>query len=420
MEDYQNENPYLKDGSEAKPKKPKTFGQGIAVGIAIMLVVLMAGGIVVAAITRTSSGDLLSSGVRQKLGYIDNILDKYYYEDISDEDKENALYKGLAESAGDPYTVYYTPDEYDDFEINTTGNYSGIGAALSQDKDTKIVTVARVYKGSPADEAGLKTGDIIVSADEYIATEMDLDRFVLHIRGEEGTTVDIKYIRENDEKTKEKTVTVTRRNITIPSVEYQMLDGNIGYIEIYDFASNTYDDYKKAMNDLTEQGMDAVIFDLRSNGGGLVDSVTAILDDILPEGTTVYMLDKNDLRTDYDSDEEHKIDIPIVVLVSGNTASAAEIFTGAIQDFDYGTVIGTQTFGKGIVQTTIPLADGSAMKVTTETYYTPKGRAIHGVGIAPDIELEYKSTDGNTKEYNIATDNQIQKAVEVLTKELAK
>jgi carboxyl-terminal processing protease len=189
-------------------------------------------------------------------------------------------------------------------------------------------------------------------------------------------------------------------------------------VQINSFSNDTLEEYEAAMSDLTNQGMKAVIYDLRSNGGGLVDSVTAILDEILPGGTTVYMLDKDGNRTDYTSDEETKIDIPITVLTSEYTASSAEIFTGAIQDFDYGTIIGTQTFGKGIVQTTIPFSDGSALKVTTSRYYTPSGTCIHGVGITPDIELPFEFMGSSEDEYSIDLDNQIQKAIEVLQGEL--
>ena len=197
-----------------------------------------------------------------------------------------------------------------------------------------------------------------------------------------------------------------------------MLDGNIGYIEITEFANNTETEFMNAINVLKSQGMEAVIFDLRSNGGGLVDTATAMLDDILPAGTTVYTVDKKGNRTDYSSDQENQLKIPTVVLISGYTASASEIFTGAVRDFTWGTIIGTKTYGKGVVQITVPLSDGSAVKVTTETYYTPKGDEIQGKGIEPDIELEYEFLGGEEDEYSLDLDNQVQKAVEVLNGQL--
>lgn len=393
--------------------KRGSFKKGLFTGMAISTSVFVVLLLILGVYFKTTFG-ILDGSVLSKLAVINTFLDQYYYEDIDDETKINSLYKGLVESAGDDYTVYYTPEEYQEFLISTTGTYAGIGAVLSQDKSTKEVTIKQVYEGSPAEEAGLQMGDVIVSVDDYTATDYELDEFVSHIRGDEGTTLEMTYTRDGEEKT----VTVTRGNITVPTVSYQMLDGGIGYVQINSFSNDTLEEYEAAMSDLTNQGMKAVIYDLRSNGGGLVDSVTAILDEILPGGTTVYMLDKDGNRTDYTSDEETKIDIPITVLTSEYTASSAEIFTGAIQDFDYGTIIGTQTFGKGIVQTTIPFTDGSALKVTTSRYYTPSGTCIHGVGITPDIELPFEFMGSSEDEYSIDLDNQIQKAIEVLQGEL--
>ena len=211
---------------------------------------------------------------------------------------------------------------------------------------------------------------------------------------------------------------ITRAEVKVPSVEHEMLPGNIGYIAIADFSSNTKEQYDEAMKDLQAQGMKAVVFDLRYNGGGLVDSVVEILDEILPEGTTVYMEDKNGKRTDYTSDGEHYLDMPIAVLTSKNTASAAEIFAGAIRDYEYGTLIGTKTYGKGIVQTTVPLSDGSAIKITIASYFTPSGECIHKKGIKPDVELEYEFMGGDDEEYSTSLDNQIQKACEILREEM--
>ena len=193
-----------------------------------------------------------------------------------------------------------------------------------------------------------------------------------------------------------------------------MLDNNVGYIQVSQFTDGTYDDFVAAYEDLEAQGMTSVIFDMRNNGGGLLDSVVDILDYLLPEGTVVYTMDKAGNREDYTSDAANYKSIPMTVLVNGNTASAAEIFTGAIRDFEYGTIIGTQTFGKGIVQSTIPLTDGSAVKLTTQTYYTPSGECIHGTGITPDEVLEYEFMGGKDDQYSVDLDNQIQKALEVL------
>lgn len=352
------------------------------------------------------SGDTSGS----KLSTLISLIENYYYQDVDSQVLVDGIYSGLVDSLGDPYSEYYTAEEYEDLMEVLTGNYAGIGALLQKDAETGEVSITKVYSGTPAEKAGLTEGDKIVSADGYLATDEDLDIFVQHIRGEEGTDVELLIERDGEELT----VTCTRASIVTPTVEYQMLDSDVGYIAVSQFTDGTYDDFVAAYEDLESQGMTSVIFDMRNNGGGLLDSVVDILDYLLPKGTVVYTMDKYGTREDYTSDDAHFKNIPITVLVNGNTASAAEIFTGAIRDFNYGTIIGTQTFGKGIVQSTIPLSDGSAVKLTTQTYYTPSGECIHGTGITPDIELEYEflGTEGDT--YSVDLDNQIQRALEEL------
>ena len=204
----------------------------------------------------------------------------------------------------------------------------------------------------------------------------------------------------------------------MPSVSPEMLDNAIGYIHIDSFEKETATQFESAMADLDGQGMKALILDVRYNGGGLVPAVVQILDDILPEGLLVYTEDKNGNRQEYTSSGDTKIDIPLAVLINGDSASASEILAGAIKDYEYGTLIGTTTFGKGIVQTIFQLEDGDAVKLTTAKYFTPKGNYIHGVGIEPDIELEYEYLDPEGNEYQMQYDNQIQKAIEVLTEEM--
>ncbi len=368
-------------------------------------------------VTVGNSSDTISSiendsidGSNSKLSTLISLIKTYYYQDVDDETLVNGIYKGLLESMGDPYTEYYTADEYESLMTTLTGNYCGIGALLSKNADTGVVTVTKVYADTPAEEAGIKAGDIIESADGYAATDESLDTFVQHIRGEEGTTVSLVIVRDGEELTFEP----SRRALSTPTVEHQMLDDNMGYIQISQFTESTYEDFVAAYEDLESQGMTSVIFDMRNNGGGLLDSVVDVLDYLLPEGTVVYTEDKNGNREDYTSDATHYKSIPMTVLVNGNTASAAEIFTGALRDFNYATIIGTNTFGKGIVQSTIPLADGSAVKITTSSYFTPSGECIHGVGIAPDVELEYEFLGGEDDDYDVSLDNQIQKAIEVL------
>ncbi len=400
----------LKEYVGEQKKKKHPFAKGVVVGvIAALLVCFIFSSGLRLSLYNTVRGTFLTTEEVQKINMLSNILDSYYYQDIDDETKVNALYKGMLESADDKYTEYYTAQEYSDLMVSLSGDYGGIGATLTQDQDTMQVSVVNCYDNCPAANAGLEKGDIIISVDGYLATDEQLDDFVQRIRGEIGTTLEMVYSRDGVETT----VTIERAEVIIPSVAYQMLENNTGYIQVSQFSSGTQDEFEAALADLESQGMTSVIFDMRDNGGGMLDSVVAILDDLLPEGTVVYTEDKQGNRTDYTSDDKNKIDLPIVVLVNENTASAAEIFTGAIRDFDYGTVIGTTTFGKGIVQTTLPLSDGSAVKITTATYYTPSGECIHGTGITPDIELEYEAP-AEGESYDISTDNQIQKALEVL------
>jgi carboxyl-terminal processing protease len=410
MDEIQQHNNDINEYTEQNMKKSHKFGKGVLVGVlstlAVVLLVLIGGTIY---LKQMGFGSLEGLDTT-KMEYIVSLIRYYFYEDVDEEALSEGVYKGLMESLDDPYSVYYTAEEYDELMIDTTGNYAGIGAVLTKSTEDDSVMVVTVYEGSPAEQAGLRSGDVIISADDVVAKDEDLDIFVRSVRGEEGSVVTIVYERDGVQTS----VDVTRAQVSVPSVSYQMLDGNIGYVYISEFSSNTKEQYDAAMADLTSQGMQAVIFDLRYNGGGLVDSVTDILDEILPEGTTVYMEDKRGERTTYTSDAEHYLDMPIAVLISENTASAAEIFAGAIRDFDYGTLIGTTTFGKGIVQSTIPLSDGSAIKITMATYYTPSGECIHKVGIDPDVELEYEFLGGDEDTYDTSLDNQIVKAMEVL------
>ncbi len=276
------------------------------------------------------------------------------------------------------------------------------------------MVVVTVYADSPAEEAGLQTGDIIVSVDGIMGVDTELDAFVQNIRGEVGTSLHMVYERDGVEYE----VDITRAIISVPSIAYEMLTDEIGYIYISDFNANTTEQFAAAIEDLQAQGMQAVIYDLRYNSGGLLNTAVDMLDLILPGGTTVYMEYKDGERIYYTSDDETYLDIPTVVLVSEYTASASEIFAGAIRDFEWGTIIGTTTFGKGIVQYTMPLYDGSAIKLTVAYYFTPSGECIHGYGIDPDIELEYEFLGGEDDVYDESLDNQILKGIEVLEGEL--
>ena len=416
QEEIQNQLPETEQDSVKKEKKKHPFRNGFLSGVAVCLVIALMVVIVKETMLHSTvgSGFMTKHGV-EKVNLLSDVIDQYYYKDITDEEKMEGIYKGLMSSTNDKYTDYYSPKEFKDLMVTMEGDYGGIGATLSQDKATKEVSVVEVYEGSPAARAGLERGDIVISVDGHLGTDESLDDFVQRIRGEEGTSIEMVYKRGDQEKT----IEITREEVIVPSVSHRMLDDKIGYIRISSFVNGTQKDFEDALADLQSQGMQGIIFDMRENGGGMVDSVVAILDDILPAGTVVYTMDKSGKREDYTSDDAKKIDIPVTVLVNENTASAAEIFTGAIRDFNYGTIIGTNTFGKGIVQSTVPLSDGSAVKITVATYYTPSGECIHEKGIKPDIELEFSYADENPTEYDELKDNQVQKAMEVLGEKLA-
>lgn len=416
QEEIQNQLPETEQDSVKKEKKKHPFRNGFLSGVAVCLVIALMVVIVKETMLHSTvgSGFMTKHGV-EKVNLLSDVIDQYYYKDITDEEKMEGIYKGLMSSTNDKYTDYYSPKEFKDLMVTMEGDYGGIGATLSQDKVTKEVSVVEVYEGSPAARAGLERGDIVISVDGHLGTDESLDDFVQRIRGEEGTSIEMVYKRGDQEHT----IEITREEVIVPSVSHRMLDDKIGYIRISSFVNGTQKDFEDALADLQSQGMQGIVFDMRDNGGGMVDSVVAILDDILPAGTVVYTMDKSGKREDYTSDDAKKIEIPVTVLVNENTASAAEIFTGAIRDFNYGTIIGTNTFGKGIVQSTVPLSDGSAVKITVATYYTPSGECIHEKGIKPDIELEFSYADENPTEYDELKDNQVQKAMEVLGEKLA-
>ncbi len=395
------------------------FGVGLGVGVSCLVngtqLVFVSRDADTSVLTQNASA-ILDEEAMAKINEITAYANLYYYNDIELEEVKNSMYEGLVDGLGDKYSVYYNEDDYAELQLSTTGQYYGIGAGLTQDLDTMVVSVTKVYKGTPSEEAGLKNEDIIVSVDGVDGTSMEVSELVKLIRGEAGTTVHLEIYRPNTGEYL--SFDVERADITLPSIDYAMLENGIGYFLIESFEADTAHQFELAVKDLTNQGMQAMILDVRYNPGGMVSSVVDILDMILPEGLLVYIEDKAGNRQDYTSSGESCIDLPIAVLINEDSASAAEILAGAIKDYEYGTLIGTTTFGKGIVQTIFDLKDGDALKLTTAKYFTPSGNYIHGVGIAPDLELEYEYLDPEGTEYERQYDNQILKAVEVLNEEL--
>ena len=407
---------------EKEESKKPGFGLGVFIGVLgaaaaclITLLILFHTGVLLRS-SAAAEGSSLSATAEAKISAIKGLIELNYLGEIDAEAEEEGLYKGLVSSLGDQYSEYFTASEYEDQMQDVTKQYYGIGVTLTQDSETMEVTVVNIYEGTPAERAGLRVGDKVISADGHEAVTMTLDELVDFIHGDEGTTVRLIISREGEEEPL--TLDITREQVNLPTIRYDMLEDNIGYIYLSRFAANTPEEFEEAVTDLNAQGMKALIIDVRYNPGGILPSVVQILDDILPEGTVVYTEDKYGERKDETSDAEHFMELPIAVLISGDSASASEILAGAIRDFHYGTVIGTTTYGKGVVQKTFPMTDGSAVKLTAEEYFTPSGENIHGIGIDPDIEIEYEFLGGEDDEYSYEFDNQIQKAVEVLKEQL--
>lgn len=353
-----------------------------------------------------------SNDTKTKLEYIGSIISQLYLEDYDNEDLIQGAYKGLVSALGDPYSVYYTEQEYKDLMENSSGVYCGIGVQVSQNMQSGIITVSKVFKDCPGEEAGMLPGDVIYEVAGTSVTGMDLTNAVALIKGDEGTYVEIVVFREsiNDYVT----LNVERRKVEQPTVEYEMLSDNIGYILLSGFEEVTAKQLKNAVDSLMSGGAKGLVVDVRDNPGGLLSSVNEILRYILPKGTMVYTIDKNGKKVTYDCDGSHELDIPMVVITNGNSASAAEIFSGALKDYNKATLVGTTTFGKGIVQSVIPLSDGSAVKLTVSKYYTPNGVNIHGTGITPDVEVELDEELKYSVSIPHDKDNQLQKALEVL------
>lgn len=417
----------MENNTNKNTDKMRGFLPGLLIGIVITGFVCIAASITAIGIFNTdgfyilsnlyhsssaSSSDALDlTAINSKLKLLQRIIGNDFLFDEDMNKVSEGIYKGLVSGLEDPYSVYYTEDEFNALMEESSGNYCGIGAMVQKNVETGLVSVVKVFKNSPAEEAGLKAGDVLYKVGDMEITGLDLDTLVrTYIRGEEGTTVDITVLRGDEHDKVE--LHITRRAIEAETVEYKMLENNIGYISVSEFDQPTYNQFKTAVDELQSDGMKGLVIDLRDNPGGLLDTVVDMLDYMLSDGLLVYTADKNGNGDKYYSDDGHQVDVPLVVLVNGNSASASEVFTGAIKDFKWGTIIGTQTFGKGIVQDILPLGDGSGLKITVAHYYTPSGFDLHGKGITPDIEVELDEA----AVYGEDSDNQLKAAIEKLLK----
>lgn len=353
----------------------------------------------------------IGTEAERKLNLIDQTLKDFYFDDIDDSKVLDNIYKAYVNAYGDKYTVYYTADEYAKMQESSNGAYYGIGVVVRKNDDGTILVV-EPYDGAPGKEAGMRKNDVIVTVNGESVADQDLNSVVARIKGDEGTTVNIGIRRDGSDDITE--LTVTRRKVEIKTVAYEMLDDSVGLITISEFDKVTAQQFKEAYAQLKTQGMEGLVIDIRSNPGGLLNVVVDMLDEILPDGLIVYTEDKYGNRQEYNGSNPDVIDVPLAVIVNGESASASEIFAGAVQDYGAGTIIGTQTFGKGIVQTIRRMSDGSAIKYTMAKYFTPKGQDIHGHGVTPDIVEELSDEFNNLTEYDASKDNQLQKAVEVI------
>lgn len=378
--------------------------------------------------------------VEGKVDLLEEIINKRFLYETDVKELESGLYRGLMSGLDDPYAVYYDEEEYRELQESVSGTYCGIGIMVSQNVKTGLVTVIKVFKDSPGEKAGILPGDILYKVGDVDVTTEDLDLIVSkHIKGVEGTVVRLTVLRG----TEYVELKAIRGQIEVPTVEYKILNGDTGYVAVSQFDLVTADQFAKAVEDMEANGMKRMVIDLRGNPGGVLDSAVDMAAYLLPEdedkfdGNIVYTEDKDgkgeryycknglisfegsnpqNNNPRYPKKDGHELDLPIAVLINENSASAAELFSGCLQDYGWATIVGTTSFGKGIVQNLIPLTDGSAVKLTTERYFTPSGFCLHEIGITPDVEVELDEALLQKVVITPEEDNQLQKAIEVLEK----
>lgn len=357
-----------------------------------------------------SSNSILNSSLQRKMTEIQSYVNQFFLDDIDQEKMQDAVCKGMVNGLGDTYAAYYNEEEYQDMKEKTSGNYCGIGAVVSQSATDGAISIVQTIKGGPAEKAGMKSGDMIVEVDGISTQGMDLTALISKTKGDAGTKVKVTVLRDGHQKK----YMITRKEIHSQTVESRMLDNKIGYIAVSSFEEVTKQQFRDALKKLEKEGEKSLIIDLRNNGGGLLSTAVDMLDRLLPKGTLVYTKDKNGEKEVYSATDEESFDKPVAILVNENSASASEVFSGAMQDYKKAVLVGTTTFGKGIVQTVFDLPDGTALKLTTSKYYTPKGRNIHGTGLEPDISVALDETTYNQKKSGLTIDNQMERAVEYL------
>ncbi len=393
---------------EEKGNFRKGFLTGAAAGILLAGCILLTWNFI-------NQNQAVSQENIRKLQLLENTIDQKYLGEIDKSQMADGMYLGLVAGLADPYSRYYTPKQYQETKEGLEGSYQGIGTLLRQ-TDDGLICVAECYEGYPAANAGVQSGDILVKINGTDLTGATLSEAADKIKHSKDDRVLLTIRREGENDLLD--IEVILDEVEPSTVFAEMLPERTGYIRISSFNQQTPSQYEEAIDQLQSQDMEKLVVDLRENPGGLLSAVCDILNDILPQGLIVYTEDKDGNREEIESTGEKVLSLPLAVLVNENSASASEIFAGAIQDHQVGTIIGTVTFGKGIVQSTYPFSDGSALKLTTSHYYTPNGNDIHGVGIQPDVEVELskdaKETLASGQTLEKDKDTQLAKALELL------
>ena len=350
-----------------------------------------------------------------KIAQIFNVLDKYYINKYDKQDAENSMYHGILDSLGDPYTCYIDKKTLADFTQQIEGSYVGIGAVVSVDKKDDCLVIISPYENMPAAKAGILPGDKLLEVNDIKASKSNYEEIINMLRGQTGTAVRTKIFRPSENKTFE--INIMREKIDIPTVIHKVFNKNIGYLQIISFDRNTHEQFLDAYKSIEKNNLKGLIIDLRNNPGGLLDVVVKIADELVPKNCIVYTEDKSGEKKYFYSDDNY-IKLPLVILINKNSASASEVLAGAVKDLKRGKLVGTKSFGKGLVQNLFNLSDGSAVKVTVAKYYTPAGICINGTGIDPDykIELASENQDQLISSLDLNQDLQLKKAIDLLNK----
>lgn len=419
--DSANESVNMNDTLDSKKtkrvKKRKHRILSIFLVIVLLIVSFGAGSFVGASRVTALAGDtvgLNNDQIMKKLTLLETCVGQFFLDEVDDKKLEEGVYRGFMNALDDPYSTYYSAAEYKQLMDEDSGEYKGIGVTVSKNKDNNYAEVMSVFKGDPAYQAGVETGDFIMEVNGKNTSTMTLTDVVTEIKSSDDPVLLSIY---RDGETID--ISVEKSTISVDSVTYEMKADDIAYISISQFLENTDEKFIEAIDDIQSKGAKGVVIDLRDNGGGLLDSCVNMISRIIPEGDLiVYTQDKAENRVDYKSDSDQTLELPIVLLVNGNTASASEIMTGCLKDYGLATVIGSKTYGKGIVQSIIPLSDGSALKLTVSAYYTPNGINIHKKGIDPDESIEITSEEWKEALQKPETDVQLKRAYEVLKEQM--